>query len=193
MRVLAALGAAMLALIACGGGSTEETAPPPTPLPSLRTPTVSTGPTDSPDPGARLTPDPESAYQQLLASVPLELADRCTRGGRAGAAIARVECEPASGADRVSYLLYDDGATMTAAYRARLDRIAAADLEGPGCGKGPGTERLKNGRRACYADGGAASVMWTNDLVFVIADATRSDGDWAALERFWTDAGPVTP
>ena len=193
MRGLAVLGAAALLLLGCAGGSTEETAPPPTPLPSLRTPTVSTGPTDSPDAGARLTPDPESAYQQLLASVPFELTSRCERGGRTGAAIARLDCDPASGADRVTYLLFDAQDAMTAAYRARLDRIAAADLEGPGCGKGPGTERLKNGRKACYADGSAASVLWTNDLVYVLADATRTDGDWAALERFWVDAGPVTP
>lgn len=183
-----------LAVAACGGSpAAEETAPPPTPLPSLRTPSVSIGPTESPDPGARLTADPESAYQQLLASVPFELTSRCEREDPTNGAIARVACTPASGADRVTYLLFDAEDAMRAAYAARLERIPAADREGPGCGQGPGSEKLKSGRRTCYRDGTGAAVAWTNDLVYVLADARRDDGDWAGLESFWAEAGPITP
>ena len=78
---LALLALVALALVACGSpAAPEETAPPPTPLPELRTPTVSVGPTESPDAALRPTPDADSTYQQLLASVPEPLRGRCTRG-----------------------------------------------------------------------------------------------------------------
>jgi len=191
---LVMLALAAVALAACGSPPVpEETAPPPTPLPELRTPTVSLGPTESPDAALRPTPDAESTFQQLLASVPEQLRGRCERGRPAGAAMARVDCAPASGADSVSYLLFDAEAAMVDAYRSRLDAIAAVDLEGSGCGRGPGTERLKNGRKACFRDGRAAAVLWTNDLAYVLATAERKDDDWAALDAFWADAGPITP
>ena len=183
-----------VALVACGSpAAPDETAPPPTPLPSLRTPTDSLGPTDSPDAALRPSPDAEAAYQQLLASVPESLLGRCARSRPAGGALARVECTPATGADAVSYALFDAEDAMLAAYRARLDAIPAVDREGPGCGQGPGTKRLDSGRKACFRDGGAATVLWTNDLVYVLASARRADQDWAALETFWQDAGPITP
>lgn len=192
--LLAVLALAAVALAACGSPpAPEETAPPPTPLPELRTPTVSLGPTESPDAALRPTPDADSTFQQLLASVPEQLRGRCERGRPVGTAMARVDCAPASGADSVSYLLFDAEAAMADAYRSRLDSIAAVDLEGPGCGRGPGTERLKNGRKACFRDGRAAAVLWTNDLAYVLATAERKDDDWAALDAFWADAGPITP
>ena len=53
----------------------------------------------------------------------------------------------------------------TRRYRARLGAVPAPRTsDGPGCGRGPGTERLQNGRRACYLRDGAATVLWTNDL-----------------------------
>ena len=190
----AALALLALAAVACAGApAPEETAPPRTPLPELRTPTVSVGPTESPDPSLRTTPDPESTFQQLLASVPESFRGRCERGRPPGAAMARVDCAPASGADTVSYLLFDAEGPTLAAYRARLDERDAADLEGPGCARGPGSERLPNGRRTCYRDGDAAAVLWTNDLVYVLATAVREDGDWSALDVFWESAGPITP
>jgi len=183
-----------LGAVACAGApAPEETAPPRTPLPQLRTPTVSLRPTEAPDPSLRTTPDPESTFQQLLASVPEPLRARCDRGRPVGTAMARVDCRPVAGADAVSYLLFDGTAPMVDAYRARLDEWDAADLEGPGCGRGPGTERLPNGRRACFRDGQAAGVLWTNDLVYVLASAERRDGDWSELEAFWETAGPITP
>lgn len=183
------------ALVACGGGTptAEETAPPPTPLPSLRGSTASPLPTESPDPDARLTADPESAYQQLRASVPVELASRCDRADPTDGAIARVTCSPASGAARLTYLLFDAEDQLHAAYTTWLDRIAAVDREGPGCASGPGSQKLKSGRRTCYRDGGAAAVVWTNDLVYILADARRNDADWKALDAFWAVAGPITP
>ncbi len=194
MRGAVTLLAAAMLLGACAGAAPpEETAPPPTPLPSLRAPIRSLEPTASPDPVARQTADPESALQQLLASLPPALASRCQREAPPRGAIASVDCRPASGADRASFLLFDDGATMLGAYGARLDRLPADALDGAGCGRGPGSERLKNGRRACYRDGGSATVLWTNDLASVLASASRQDGDWAALEAFWRDAGPITP
>jgi hypothetical protein len=190
----AILAVVSLAIAACGGtAAPEETAPPPTPLPTLRVPTTNALPTESPDPEARLTADPESAYQQLMASVPLTLASRCERADPTSGAIARVVCSPASGADRVMYLLFDADEALQVAYAARLDRIAAADREGPGCASGAGSERLKSGRRTCYRDEGGAAVVWTNDLVYILADARRNDADWKALDAFWVEAGPITP
>lgn len=191
---VALVSAAALVIAACGVGvPVMETAPPPTPLPSLRMPTSSALPTESPDPEARLTADPESAYQQLMASVPLALASRCDRADPTSGAIARVVCSPSSGADRVTYLLFDAEEALHAAYAARLDRIPAADREGPGCATGPGSQRLKSGRRTCYRDAGGAAVAWTNDLVYILGDARRDDTDWPALDAFWAEAGPITP
>jgi len=188
-------GALLLALAAAGCGSSgpEETAPPPTPLPDLTMPAFSLEPTDSPDASLRPAFDAESAAQQLLASVPETLAASCVRMPPGSGAMAELRCAPGSGADAVDYQLFEDQDGMLAAYGAVLDAVAAGGLDGPGCGKGPGRERLPNGRKACFKREGAATVAWTNDLVYVLAVAERADGDWAALDRFWDEAGPVTP
>lgn len=190
--VLVMLVGASLVGACAGAPSAEETAPPPTPLPSLRTPTRSLGPTDSPEPSLRRAPDPEAAHQQLLAAIPTSIVGGCERVDAAGAAVAQVSCS-ASGVDRLTYALFEDEPAATAAYERRLDGIPQADREGPGCGRGPGAERLLTGRRTCLRDGAGATVIWTNHLVAVLAGATRDDGDWAALERFWEGAGPITP
>jgi hypothetical protein len=195
LPAVGAVLALLVVLAACGGGAStsEETAPPPTPLPSLRGSTASALPTESPDPDARLTADPESAYQQLRASVPVALAGRCDRADPTDGAIARVTCAPVSGAARLTYLLFDAEDQLHAAYAAWLDRIPAVDREGPGCASGPGSQKLPSGRRTCYRDGADAAVVWTNDLVYILADARRNDADWKALDAFWAEAGPITP
>jgi hypothetical protein len=184
----------VLLLAACAPGATiEETAPPPTPLPELRTPTTILGPTDSAEPSLRPTLDTDAAYQQLLASVPATIVGRCERVDAGRAAVAAVSCSPASGADRVAYRLFETEAAMTEAYRMLVDGLPRSALEGPGCGRGPGSERVPNGRKACYRSDGGTTVTWTNELVYILATASRADTDWAALDRFWADAGPITP
>lgn len=193
-RAVAAIAAATIALAGCAGSpAPEETAPPPTPLPSLRTPTVSSGPTEPPETALPSTPDPESTYQQLMAAVPIPLQDRCRRAQPARPALARVECTPVSGADTLRYQLFDGEAPLLDAFRAVVDALPRGAVDGPGCGRGPGSERLPNGRKACFRQGGEAVVLWTNELAYVLASASRADGGWAALDTFWAEAGPVTP
>jgi hypothetical protein len=183
-----------LALSACSSGATpEETAPAPTLLPELRTPTVSLAASATPEPALRATPDAESAYHQLRAAIPDQLLSSCVRGAVSGAEMARVDCDP-PGPDAVSYLLFDDEGAMTDAYRERLAALPAGATDGPGCGRGPGIQRLPNGRKACYREpDGTATVLWMNDLAYVLATGSRSDGDWAGLEDLWASAGPITP
>lgn len=195
MRSAAPLAGALLALLvaACGSSAPEETAPPPTPLPELNEPTFTLEPTESPDAPLRPTFDADAAAAQLLASVPEAIAPRCDRVPPGNGAMAEVRCSPGNGATTVDYQLYDAPELMAAAYDRLVGGLPAAELEGPGCGKGPGQARLPNGRKACFKQRGDATVAWTNDLVYVLAVAERADTDWAALERFWSGAGPVTP
>jgi hypothetical protein len=195
MRAAAPLAGTLLALVvaACGSSMPEETAPPPTALPDLIVPSFSLAPTDSPDASLRPTFDAAAAAEQLMASVPDALAGRCSSVPPGADVMAEVRCTPAGGADSVDYTLFEGPDRLDAAYQAILDALPAGALDGPGCGKGPGREHLPNGRRACFRRDGEATVAWTNELVYVLAVAGRADGDWAALERFWTDAGPVTP
>jgi hypothetical protein len=192
-RVLVlAVAAAALAAAGCTAAPPEETAPPPTPLPTLRTPTRSVGPTDAPETALPPTPDPESTYQQLMAAIPEPIKARCARGEPGRGALARVSCRP-SGVDEALYELFDGEAAMRQAFRSRVEALPAGSTAGPGCARGTGEERLPVGRRVCHREGGAAVTAWTNDLAFVIVTARRDDGDFAALDRFFRAAGPITP
>ncbi|MFN8122965.1 MAG: hypothetical protein U0237_11110 [Thermoleophilia bacterium] len=57
------------------------------------------------------------------------------------------------------------------------------------------TEALMNdypsGRLACFSDlSGVATIVWTNTPSGIVGVATRTDGDFASLWRWWTTAGP---
>ena len=72
---------------------------------------------------------------------------------------------------------------------------ATGTVTGPGCPSGPGEVTWDVGSKLCYQFSllNDAKVLWTHDLLSVLADASDDDGDWARLEAFWKTAGPLTP
>lgn len=195
MRTGGGLGVVVLAVLlagACGGGPAEETAPPPTPLPDLRTPTTAVEPSEAVRSAPIQTPDPEMDHQQLLAAIPAPIRGGCRRAEPLDDGLATAVC--VSGEDQVSYSLFPGDEALGPAFRARMAALPDGATDGPGCGEGPGQGRLPVGRLACYRESdGTAVTIWTNELAFVLATASRADGDWKALEAFRQSAGPVTP
>jgi hypothetical protein len=191
---------------ACGSGAPASPTPseaPPTALPTLAITAEPTLPEDSEAP--MQTPSRQDAYQQLLVSIPadppLEIASHCEsiletepmEPGQLGEA----DCDLPKGslADFVSYKLFADAASMNAFFNTqRKGHENGGTANGPGCGKGPGEGTWDNGRKDCYLFlVNDAQVMWTHDLLFIFASAFRDDGDFAKLEDFWKEAGPLTP
>jgi hypothetical protein len=185
-------------------GATATPVPTATPgVPSLPpTPRVTPEPTLPDDTSAPAeTPSRAEAYQQLLVSIPPEIAPECEsisesepmEPGQLGEA----DCDLPRGAigDYVSYKLFDSSASMNAFFDIqRQGHKNLGSSTGPGCGKGPGEGTWDNGRKDCFTFiTDDAWMMWTHDLLFIYATALRDDGDWAKLEQFWQTAGPTTP
>jgi hypothetical protein len=195
-------GLLVVLVAACGSGTSATPSPteaPPTALPTSEVTAEPTLPEDTGNPAA--TPSRQDAYQQLLVSIPPEIAAKCEsiaatvpmETGQLGQA----DCSLPKGslADFVSYSLFADQASMDAFFDTqRKAHEKGGTATGPGCGKGPGEGTWDNGRKDCYLFVvNDAQVMWTHDLLFIFASAFRDDGDFAKLEQFWKTAGPVTP
>lgn len=194
---------ALLGLAGCVGGVTRPTLPEPTPLPSLRTPTIIVEPSDSPDPSIPDLPDAATAYLALLAAIPPDIAGACEQVTYSSdfppepGELISADCDLPAGsdADFVSYKLFDGNASMDASYdlqRRSIER--GGTLQGPGCGQGPGDGTWDVGRKMCYrfiTDD--ANVQWTHDMLAISAHAFNDSGDFARLEAFWATAGPITP
>lgn len=203
-RALTLLAASLLAvplLAACGASAT----PAPTPTPALPTPQptarVTPEPSDPPDTSNPAeTPTREEAYQQLIVSVPPEIAPRCVPSPKSQplepGQLAQADCNLPGGsaADHVSYKLFDGSASMDAFFDIqRTGHQKAGEATGPGCGTGPGEGTWDSGRKDCFKVINDANVMWTHNLLYIDAIAVRNDGAFAKLETFWATAGPVTP
>jgi hypothetical protein len=197
------LAALLLALGACAGGAAVNTIPPPTALPNLPSPMAEPNDSFIPETQAPELPDPEAAYQQLLAEIPPALRASCTPETysesfpRDPGELAGADCDPdGSGPLFVNYSLFVGKAEMDAAYELLKRGFAATGtISGPGCGKGPGEGTWDLGRKLCYQFSllNDAKVLWTHDLLAVLSDASDDGGDWARLESFWKAAGPLTP
>lgn len=189
---------------ACSGGGPspaagDTLAPPPSPS----GPRVTAEPTEPPDTAIPAdTPSPEEAYQQLLAAIPMPIAMACHQA--TGAAhhsepgeFATAECTLPIGslAARVTYRLFDGSTSMNAWYQAQVGTVTAAGrARTPGCGQGPNHDTWDNGQVQCFKSAaGNASVQWTHDQLYVYSVASRDDSDFAKLDQFWMEAGPVAP
>jgi hypothetical protein len=161
-----------------------------------------TEPTDTAIPAD--TPNPDEAYQQLLAAIPQPIASGCHQvaGGSRGlepGEFARADCTPPAGAlalaSSVSYRLFDSSSSMNAWFDTQAAAISAAGrARTPGCGQGTGRDVWLNGRVQCYRSAsGGAEIQWTHDLLYVDAVASRSDSNFTKLQQFWPTAGPVAP
>lgn len=199
----------MVMLSACGGAATSAPGTGPASSPSAAPASfvqVTAEPTEAADTEQPAdTPDPDTAYQQLLAAIPPEIAAICTQFHYTQSVpaepgeIAEADCDFPSGstsADYVTYKLFIDPGSMDDWYDLQKKGITkgGGKVSGPGCGKGPGESQLDTGRKLCYVFiTDDANVMWTNETLFVWASALRDDGNWAKLDAFWSTAGPVTP
>lgn len=138
--------------------------------------------------GARL---PE-ALRSVCAAVPPE--------ARTPGAVAAVRCDPAAtgGVDAV----YERYTTHAAAQTRYLNLLIAGSPSGAqtelgACATDRPSEhawtvgRVFTGRIACFTTpAGAAVTVWTHVPTGIVAVASRSDGDHAALGTWWTTAGP---
>jgi hypothetical protein len=200
-RLVAMLGIGIL-VVACGATATPvptATPAPPTAVPTARVTPEPTLPDDTSAPAE--TPSRAEAYQQLLVSIPPEIAAKCKSIGDKEAMeagqLGEADCDLPRGAvgDYVSYKLFDGSASMNAFFDIqRLGHKNLGSSTGPGCGKGPGEGTWDNGRKDCFTFiTDDAWMMWTHDLLFIYATALRDDGNWAKLDEFWATAGPTTP
>jgi hypothetical protein len=200
---LALMGVVLLAA-ACAGVAEDTITPlPRTPLPVLATPIPVQTASEPPESEPPAVPDPESAYQQLLVTIPSRIRPSCQRVVHTQAAepeegeLAGATCTLPAGwsADIVTYTQFEGPASMYAAFDRRFERAAdLGETNGPGCGDGPGpAQDWDLGRRFCFTSGTDAQVYWTHDLLYVSGHATRNDGDYRRLEAFWRTAGPILP
>ena len=197
------LAALLLFLGACAGGAGTGNAPTPTALPSLPTPMPAPSESFDPEVEAPESPDLEAAYQQLLAEIPEAFRASCTPETysdsfpRDPGELAGADCNPdGNGPLFVNYSIFVDQASMDAQYELLKRGFAATGtVTGPGCPTGPGEVTWDAGTKLCYQFSllNDAKVLWTQDLLSVLSDASDDDGDWARLEAFWKTAGPLAP
>jgi hypothetical protein len=199
LPVVAMLG---VLIVACGATATPAPTATVTPTIAFASPEITPEPTSPPDTANPAeTPDRDEAYQQLLVSIPPDIASHCEPAPKGEefepGEIGQADCEQPAGslADYVSYMLFEDATSMNAFFDTqRKGHENGGTAKGPGCGKGPGEGTWENGRKDCYlfiTDD--AWVMWTHDRLYIEATADRDDGNFAKLEEFWQTAGPVTP
>ncbi len=198
--VMSVLAVALLA--GCASVATPLPTDTPGPPTAEPTPRVTPEPTDPPDTSSPAdTPSRDEAYQQLIVSIPVELAAKCKPAPKSEkfepGQLAQADCDLPNGAlaDFVTYRLFDGFDSLNAFFdKERSSHEKSGNATGPGCGVGPGEGTWDSGRKDCFISGGnQAHVMWTHELLYIDADAFRVDRDFGKLETFWANAGPVTP
>lgn len=186
----------------CSGGT------PAVPEPSAAAPSSapSTAPSASPStapsavPSVAVTPTRQQAYEQLLRSIPAQIAAYCEPFPESVALepgqIGQADCDlpDDSIGDFVSYELFADRASLDTFFDTqRKGHENLGNASGPGCGKGAGEGTWEHGRKDCFTFFDDAYVMWTYDDLLIDATALQNGGDFAKLEAFWKVAGPVAP
>ena len=138
------------------------------------------------------------AERQLLAAIPTELqTPPCRRGERPEAASAAAVCP--DGAQRYTFALYPDAASMNRAYSSSLATSGVRPDSGlNNCGDGnPGEDAWlleddpqdqQRGRALCYRTASGAAVLeWTHDEFLIHGVAVRRDGNIQELHRVWLE------
>ncbi len=173
------LAAAVVVGIVLAGGRDGQ--PPPSP-PASPSPTV------APTTG----PFPTETESQLLAHVPANLqSPACTRAATPPpGAIAAVDCFTDT-PQLLTYALFADQASMSAAYEAEVDFSGIARGTG-NCGAGEPAEDTwldpdgaESGRLLCYEDGLSAVVTWSHEELLILAEARRPGGTIRQTYNFW--------
>jgi hypothetical protein len=148
-------------------------------------------------------PESSAAVDLLLQRVPSAFRARCAKPdeGSSGSPdpgqLAEVRCEdPGEGADSVLYRLYQDEATLDAAYtevRRFVRRSVGPELTGTRCQDGnyDGTwarEGTQVGRLICVTTGGNTEFLWSDTRTGLLGLARNSDRNIDALFLFWSAA-----
>jgi hypothetical protein len=150
-------------------------------------------------------PEPESsaAVDLLLQRVPSAFRARCTspEEGATGSPdpgqLAEVRCEePGEGADTVLYRLYQDEASLDAAYgevRRFVRRGVGPELTGTRCQDGnyDGTwarEGVQHGKLICVTTGANTEFLWSDTRTGLLGLARNADRNIDALFLFWSSA-----
>lgn len=125
-----------------------------------------------------------------LGRLPRQLADTCHRGAAAdvpGAATA-LRCPTPAGEAVVG--LFANRAAVDSAYDTVVRQAGATTGDGDCLGSARGEHRYPaagpaRGRVLCYASGGTATVVWTDDRAATLSRAESSTGDAAKLRTAW--------
>jgi hypothetical protein len=154
-------------------------------------------PTDAP----LITPPPlpSGLATPLIEQVPGSFRDACQvippdldRGQ-----VDAVLCTPAGDADGAEYYRYEDEASLERGFAEFLTRNGASPT-GTDCSVGPSlidytVGGSPAGQLACYPAPRDSGVLfqWSNRPLRVLAFGLETSGDYAALFRWWQDAGPI--
>lgn len=153
--------------------------------------------------GVPATAQPTLDEAVLHRRLPLQLRSACAAlpaDLRPADALAAFRCPPeAAGGATAVYESYPSHIAAGNRYKTLLlASPAGLRLDIGSCTTSRPSERtwvqggLPQGRYACFANAeGAATFMWTHVPSGTVVVATRPDGDFSALERWWQDAGPI--
>jgi hypothetical protein len=210
LSAIAALITAVATVIAVASQSLK----PDGALPTL----IPTGPptTQSATVSPTVTPTPTLIPAELLKTyVPAAIADNCVDalGNLPGTQLAGFDCRPdrsdaVNPPDVVRYLLFADKVATAAVYQnevAHAKSISQIVDDNDPCFEGTflgGTggytlDGVDVGKLLCYLnDDGHAIFAWTDDTLFLLASAVRSDGNGQELYNWWKNgdlSGPIRP
>ena len=166
--------------------------------------------TISGSPTASLVPaTPSSATDVLMAHVPEGLRPSCAPASFEQPVLAVLSCTAVDGAVAVTYTLYADQPSMAAVYDAAVIAAGIDDSSGRCYNRNDNggitvtTSRwpAENGytiqdepvgRYLCQNDATTATLIWTDDRLYVLASASTDTAAVDELISFWIDeAGPI--
>jgi hypothetical protein len=149
---------------------------------------------DGPDgPDGPNGPFPNAAETELLNQIPQSLqTPECTRAEVPSGTRAAVDCFTDT-PQLFTFVLFADAGSMQGFYDASVNASPAIPDTG-NCATGETSEDTwldpqgaTTGRLLCYFDdSGSAVLEWTHDRRLIHGEATRPDGDLAALYQDWS-------
>ncbi len=191
-------GAGILVSNGLSDRSGRSSAPPATPSVGSVPPSGAAPASVAGEPSVGASDGSTGADDDLIALLPPAIAKTCAPATVAQGALggsARVRCELTSeDADTVWYDRFQALGLAT----EQVDRlVSAAGIEAGQCSESVtsavGEWRFGSaygGRLLCYQADGASWIVWTYENERIVAQATRGDGDAAALFRWWKTIGP---
>ncbi len=144
----------------------------------------------------------------LLAHIPDDVRSSCITG-TAEHAPAAADCSSAVGGLAVRYVLYGDAATMDSTYSAiaanaqiepdtgscfvaQADGLVSATPDRWPSENAYDVDGAPAGRYVCQVLDDQPTIIWTDEDLDILGQATASAGDYDPLVTFWLrDSGPI--